>query len=417
MSLICRMIREMRAADVKPIAIWDQRGVREWKAAEAKKRLAMRALAFARRNHETERQNRLTTLHSLLTEYQSFPSDVQGAIRAFWKETSWMRYGPTLIPHYPPMEGIEGVLDDDTRASDFLERFDQVLASFESNYRALRPGRKTQDESEEIDEALKHVRDLEVWTGESAEAGSIERQRSRTERLGRGRMGGRGEEEGESEAKKEDLSVIDQKLQEMLPDDAWGETPTQTIMTQEEGAIIDSLLGVLPERILVEVEEGAGDYIGRRGEVLEEEVLSPKMLEGVLGTSKERNVQMQSVNDEPHVASSDIPRPGTPTIKDAPQTSIEEGISSLNTLMDRAPGVHEIYARQLALPTKQDHEDCRELLVKLGVPVLTAMIPYEAEGLASSLAKAGKVDFVGTEDSDVLGYEVSPNQAAFRCDH
>lgn len=384
----------MRAADVKPIAIWDQRGIREWKAAEAKKRLSLRALAFARRNHETERQARLTALRSLLTEFQSFPADVQGAIRNFWKETLWKRYGPILIPSYPSPEEVGGIADSDPKIGNFIERVDNVLESFEVNYRAPRGARKTRDESEEIDEALKHVRDLEVWTGESAEAGSIERGRYRAERLGKGRTGvAESDQDDEATGKKEEMSVIDQKLQEMLPDDAWGETPTQMVLTQEEGAVIDALLGVEPEIQLVEVVEGAGDYVGRRGEHLEEVMMPARPLAA-------------STESPAGDASKEIPE-APMELRRKPLASIAEGLATLDTLIDRAPVVHEIYARQLALPTKEDHEDCRELLIKLGVPVLTATIPYEAEGLASSLAKNGLVDFVGTEDSDVLGYEVS----------
>ena len=78
----------------------------------------------------------------------------------------------------------------------------------------------------------------------------------------------------------------------------------------------------------------------------------------------------------------------------------------LDAVISRSPEVKDIYDRALSQPTKIDHDDCKELLVKMGVPVLEAIAPYEAEGLASSLAKAGLVDFVGTEDSDVLAYEV-----------
>lgn len=401
----------MRAADVKPIAIWDQRGIREWKAAEAKKRLSLRALAFARRNHEIERQARLTTLRSLLTEFQSFPADVQGAIRNFWKETLWKRYGPILIPSYPPPEEVGGIADGDPKIGNFIEKVDNVLESFEVNYRAPRGARKTRDESEEIDEALKHVRDLEVWTGESAEAGSIERGRYRAERLGKGRTGvAESDQDDTANGKKEEMSVIDQKLQEMLPDDAWGETPTQMVLTQEEGAVIDALLGVEPEIQLVEVFEGAGDYVGRRGEHLEE-VMMPA---SPLAASTESPAEATTSKSDPKSASAGKVGDAPKEVPDAPMesrrkplASIAESLATLDTLIDRAPVVHEIYARQLALPTKEDHEDCRELLIKLGVPVLTATIPYEAEGLASSLAKNGLVDFVGTEDSDVLGYEVS----------
>ena len=82
-------------------------------------------------------------------------------------------------------------------------------------------------------------------------------------------------------------------------------------------------------------------------------------------------------------------------------------MARLDELIARNPEVREIYNRALSLPKTSDHDDCKELLVKMGVPVLEAAVPFEAEGLAASLARAGLVDFVATEDSDVLAYEVS----------
>jgi hypothetical protein len=49
----------------------------------------------------------------------------------------------------------------------------------------------------------------------------------------------------------------------------------------------------------------------------------------------------------------------------------------------------------------------------MGVPVIEAEPPFEAEGVASALAKRGLVDYVGTEDSDVIAYDVSPARRRF----
>jgi flap endonuclease-1 len=81
-------------------------------------------------------------------------------------------------------------------------------------------------------------------------------------------------------------------------------------------------------------------------------------------------------------------------------------MSRLEDLIEVTPHVRQIYQRALNMPSASDHDACRDLVVKMGVPVLEACIPYEAEGLAASLANAGLVDFVGSEDSDVLAYEV-----------
>jgi flap endonuclease-1 len=186
---------------------------------------------------------------------------------------------------------------------------------------------------------VEQIRELELVSGESAEAGFDETIPE---------TGGPGETPS---------NMIDEKLQELLPPDEWVETPRQMDLTALEGNIVESLLGV-PSR-------------------------------------------MMEVDESSEVEGQVAPAPVHPAT-----VPIAAAIADLDDLMGRLHDVRHTYARQLALPSSSDHQDCRELLIKLGVPVVTAMIPYEAEGLASALAKEGIVDFVGTEDSDVLAYEV-----------
>lgn len=81
-------------------------------------------------------------------------------------------------------------------------------------------------------------------------------------------------------------------------------------------------------------------------------------------------------------------------------------VKEIEALISEAPTVKSIYERALAVPSVEQHEECQELLRVMGVPVLEAKIPFEAEGLAASLALSGLADYVGTEDSDVLAYKV-----------
>ncbi|GHJ85556.1 hypothetical protein NliqN6_1958 [Naganishia liquefaciens] len=74
-------------------------------------------------------------------------------------------------------------------------------------------------------------------------------------------------------------------------------------------------------------------------------------------------------------------------------------------LQSRARIVAKTYARGHSLPAKWEIEEVQQLLRVMGVPVVLAHSPFEAEGLASAMALAGTVDFVGTEDTDVLAYE------------
>lgn len=94
--------------------------------------------------------------------------------------------------------------------------------------------------------------------------------------------------------------------------------------------------------------------------------------------------------------------PGHPMFQDVPGA-----MAILDEIISLSPSVRDTYIRALDMPLEEHHAACRSLLTAMGVPILTATVPYEAEGLASALALAGEVDFVGTEDSDALVYGVS----------
>lgn len=83
------------------------------------------------------------------------------------------------------------------------------------------------------------------------------------------------------------------------------------------------------------------------------------------------------------------------------------GQQVLDEMISRAATVRRTYVGSLNVPQEKDHAACRELLRVMGVPIVIANIPYEAEGLASALVQRGQADFVGSEDSDVVVYGVS----------
>lgn len=57
---------------------------------------------------------------------------------------------------------------------------------------------------------------------------------------------------------------------------------------------------------------------------------------------------------------------------------------------------------QLSQVTKQHNDECKRLLRLMGIPVIDA--PSEAEAQCASMAKAGLVYGVATEDMDVLTF-------------
>lgn len=153
-----------------------------------------------------------------------------------------------------------------------------------------------------------------------------------------------------SPPEEEETSVLDEALEQVVPEEAFTESKRQKALTEEEGRIISSFLA----------RRGADVNVDPTSEV--EEIFTPDQ---------------------------------TP-----PMTRLEG-------LIESTPEMKAVYQRALNMPTSSDHDACRDLVIKMGVPVLEARIPYEAEGLAASLTNAGLVDFVGTEDSDVIAYGVS----------
>lgn len=77
----------------------------------------------------------------------------------------------------------------------------------------------------------------------------------------------------------------------------------------------------------------------------------------------------------------------------------------IQKLAEQAKNVAATYDSSLGTPGPSDHQETKDLLRIMGVPVIDVAAPYEAEGVASAMALKGLIDFVGTEDSDVLGYE------------
>lgn len=73
-------------------------------------------------------------------------------------------------------------------------------------------------------------------------------------------------------------------------------------------------------------------------------------------------------------------------------------------LLKEAKTVAVSYNKAIDMPTSADMAEAQELLEAMGVPVLVADPPWEAEGLCSALVRANLADFVGTEDTDVLAY-------------
>ncbi|KAL7422856.1 hypothetical protein Q5752_002152 [Cryptotrichosporon argae] len=328
------MVQDMRAHDCRVVAIWDERGVRDWKAPEARKRLAKRALDLARQAHETRRQARLVRLRDAFTYHATLDPEVRRAIARHWDETRFVvdpaarpasepnsgaTFGTTLTSQPLPTESSPSAmpsapLADVAPATAAAAAAMGWLASPTSHVselvhlvQAYRNDNKPYSRKDPIGEIERAIDD----TGVSEITGTAD--------------------DATLPETPQQQSTLDSKLVEAVPSASYTESPSQHRLTVEEGEIIQATL--------------SGESEGER--------VAPAGIDDLIG---------------------------------------------------RAPDVKRIYDKALNAPTVAVHDECRELLAKMGVPVLEAAIPYEAEGLAAALAIAGVVDYVGTEDSDVVAY-------------
>ncbi|WVF65856.1 hypothetical protein IAT40_000593 [Kwoniella sp. CBS 6097] len=495
------LISEMRAHGIKPVAIWDERGPREWKASEARRRLTVRAGHLIRHNREIERSSRLHHLREVLHDFNAMPEEEQGIVRAHWEMTRFMfmrpkqdleqdssthqigsetetlegpasRPGdisappssiaaeapgaeqpvsppaaePTQVnqdtriapskrstssltdiatgatgvvlapvifgvaavadavlkslpsasttrtkshepvpPPLPPKpESITGGPNKSSQLASTLSEADDAtidritsmidsLAPLIQEYRDARRlsgyGYKEQLEPDEMsmilsDGVVEMAQDLrEEWIVSPPVAGPAE-----------GAEGISDREKGVRE-REERVEEIDETLAGLISPDKVPETPSQMALTKAEGEIINDILSPPSSPSLSSSAESASTFV-QDGDVPD--------IEAIADPSSYRTPSSAEMESEP-----DLPEP----------------LERLDALIEALPSVRGIYERALNLPSAADHEDCKELLLTMGVPVLEAKIPYEAEGLASALARRGLVDFVGSEDSDVLAYE------------
>ncbi|KZT04482.1 PIN domain-like protein [Laetiporus sulphureus 93-53] len=91
-----------------------------------------------------------------------------------------------------------------------------------------------------------------------------------------------------------------------------------------------------------------------------------------------------------------------------PNNSASETVESeLAALMDKSSAMVESFKRRVDGPTSQTYEESKEIIRAMGIPVIDTSGPYEAEALASLLMLKGHVDYVASEDTDVLAFQAT----------
>ena len=336
---------------------------------QARRRLSVRSLSLARRNHEDERANRLTALQKAMSDLNALSEENRRVLIGQTK--SIVQNLPSVpLPEEEKKEDVSqpaqpvSVVHESTSAtiqsapevSRVAEQFSAIIENFTSNYRPWVFGRRKQS-AEEV-EAIEEVVKVEQETGH---------------RIAGGESGDAAPDTATPEQADDSTldEVIDETLQQVIPLSDFVESPSQTRLTEQEGLLLSSILRPAPVIDLT-----------LTGNELRDDSISLPTAPELGELSEGMQVKKPASRDLTHM-------------------------ETLKELMERAPTLRDMFNKRLEVPTAQHHAECKELLLKMGVPILEANPPYEAEGLASSLAKAGLVDYVATEDSDVLAYEVS----------
>ncbi|GMK55484.1 hypothetical protein CspeluHIS016_0205400 [Cutaneotrichosporon spelunceum] len=304
------MIREMEAYGVRPIAVWDERGDRAWKAPEARRRLETRARNLARQKHEGRRGARMRKLQATLSAMGTMGVRERAIIGACW-DTGLL--GTEVLPLESKAEEVEfteRVLATALAVGQMAARIAELTALYEEyvidSQPVLRPPSSEHPTADAFEEEEEEIRRI---AGDTAEHGKAVVAAA------------------DLLADEEGAAVVDARLR-CLPAAEYTETPRQRDLSDREAEVFD---------------------LAFRG----------------------------------HVALA---------------------LHELQQVEERMPGVADIFDRALAAPLESDHAACRELLRRMGVPIVFAHVPYEAEGLCAAMALSGAVDFAGTEDSDVVAY-------------
>ena len=188
-------------------------------------------------------------------------------------------------------------------------------------------------------------------------------------------------------ARERDQEWLVEKMSEIMPPSLFSESRRQVAMSDEEGRILQAFL---------------------------RPASSPSVNNEMLASPELPSVPVPPIVPPPLTPSATTARPGRSRATTPPSLTPEQDpledvdpLDRLTDLLAQVPETKGIYDRALGQPNKYTYLDCQDLLHRMGVPVIMADAPYEAEGLATALQRSGLADWVATEDSDVLPLGVS----------
>lgn len=380
----------MRKAGLTPVTVWDVKGDRPWKRKEHIRRDAIRQLAMSRLLHEDKRQKRLGRVFEMLEvvsqpegeapsthQFKAIPAEStltkqpEGDVYHENAANTGRESNALQTDGASPKQSEDGFRDNNAKPRERLTEQRKVQSTEEVRY----PGiifwsNLIYSLATVLQERISTVRIVEELQGLIQEVQLSSRPGSRR---------GPKEVAQAPENSKEELStLVESSISEDLP--VAEDIDVQTTLEDSEEAILaltdeqDPSEELDIKRALVEPATAYTESPRQMTLTAEEELQLQDLVEAV---SSEGDAQIRVV---------------------------ELG-KELADLRDRSEVVSRTYRRGHSIPSKWELEECQRLMEVMGVPVILAHPPFEAEGLASAMALAGAADYVGTEDTDVLGYE------------
>ncbi|KAK0203581.1 PIN domain-like protein [Desarmillaria ectypa] len=339
-----RIAKELQENNIEAVCVFDGKERNIAKAREALRRKELRRREMSREAFENERLKRLDSLGSLLTDFRDVPSDSKK--RLF-----------EVIQGTPPLEGAELPRLEIVRADDTETEWDDAETSSPSmTYKAI--PHITETTLENTSERANTYSALNIT--------HVPQPTLADTRPSMSDLGGTRSDSASSSV--QDLSVSSSGSR--------GESVAESMISLFHN--FRNSIPMLASINKASPEEAPINELEERTEVL--------MTKG----------QYELTLEEGKVW-------GNLVVDESEESSMQDEVFKI---YQKSTVMFESYARRTRPPTVQNYIECREILEAMGIACIESEGPYEAEALACALVSHGFADYVASEDTDVIVYEV-----------
>ncbi|KAK0192802.1 PIN domain-like protein [Armillaria mellea] len=359
-----RIAKELQENNIEAVCVFDGKERNIAKAREALRRKEMRRRDMAREAFENERLKRLDSLGSLLTDFRDVASDSKKRLFEVIQDT-------------PPLEGAEPPKLEIVQAgvTDYTETEWKDSEPFSSSVTYEATPHITDTKSESTSESTKAY----VTPDSTEPRPTFADTRPSTSDLGSAHSDSTSMpvQVSDCATERNGLTFFATQDSSVSSSDSRGESVADSMISlfhnfRKSIPKLASLNKASPEEAPINESEERTEVFMTKGQY--ELTLEEGKVWGNL-----------AVVDEPE------------------ETSMEDEVFKI---YQKSTVMFESYARRTRPPTAQNYIECREILEAMGIACVESEGPYEAEALACALVSHGFADYVASEDTDVIVYEV-----------